>query len=227
MKIMKAAIQISTFALFCFACTTTEPQYTGTISETECAVVGLVQHQNNTPASDATIILHDQRSITQLTLSKKLSAIRSGRTTTDINGFFRIDSVDTGAFYIEINDHDTLGSIVPVNVGPGDTLVSIEGILHKFGTIIGKIDTSKNGALIQIYLPQIGRTLPVDTLGNFVIDKLPEFNYTLRLVIDYSIVKLPSDTILYQVLSGDTTYISSLGAKNGTISINGSIQENP
>jgi hypothetical protein len=230
---MKKAYFLSLLSFF-LSCSCSNNGIAGTGSETDtgCAVAGLIQYSDSLPVVHADVTLHDQRLIKRITLSKQLagaSLIRSGFTQTNINGFFRIDSVDTGGYLVEINDHDTLGAVLPTQINPGDTLKKVNGVLQKMGTIIGKIDTTGIGRNISgsIYLPEIGLTVSIDSAGNFIINNLPVWNYQIRLVIQDTIVRLPLDSILIPVKPADTTQIISFGSKLGTVIIDGKIIENP
>ena len=228
---MKRAYLLSLVSFF-LSCSCSNDNIAGTASETDtgCALAGLIQYSDSSAVSDADIVLHDQLLLKRITLPKRLVQLllRSGSTKTNINGFFRIDSVDTGHFLVEINDHDTLGAVLPAQIVPSDTLVQVNGILRHFGTIIGRIDTTRlKGLTGTIYLPEIGRRITIDSLGYFTILNLPVWNYCLRLAVGDSIVALPSDTMRISVTEKDTTRISSLGAKSGTVVIDGTVIENP
>ena len=224
-------LTLAVLALFCsrggkdIAGTTTETQ-TGT----QAAIEGLIVYGDSiTPVYDAAVILHDQSMVSIITLGKRTAVIRSGNTTTNINGFFRFDSVDTGRFLIEVNDHDTLGGLFKAQVKPKDTLVEVNGVLNRLGCILGRVDTSlsSQGASISVYLPEIGREVPVDSGGYFTVSDVPAWNYQLRFVVNGSIVRLPADTIPVPVTAGDTTQVVGLGSKTGGIVVKGKIIELP
>lgn len=224
-------LSLLSFFLSC-SCSNNNIAGVGSETDTGCAVAGLIQFSDSVPICGADVILHDQSQLTKITLSKRLAKvalIRSGNTKTNINGFFRIDSVDTGGYLVEINDHDSLGAVLPTKINPGDTLKQVNGILQKFGTIIGKVDTTGIGKnnTASIYLPEIGRTVSVDSAGNFVINDLPAWNYQVRFAIQGTIIRLPLDSISIPVKPADTTLIISFGSKSGTVAIDGKIIENP
>ena len=104
------------FAAILLSCTGYSHVYevSGTLSETDtgCALEGFVVYSNGTSASKAKVLLHDMQSVSVITLHNKTDLIRSGITQTSLNGFFSFDSVDTGKFIIEVNDHDSLGVLV-------------------------------------------------------------------------------------------------------------------
>lgn len=217
---------------FLLSCSSLNDNIAGTASETDtgCTLAGLIQYSDSSAVSDADVVLYDQLVLKRVTLSKRLaqSLVRSGSTKTNINGFFRIDSVDTGHFLVEINDHDTLGAVLPMQILPSDTLIEVTGTLHHLGTIIGRIDTTQlTGLTGTVYLPEIGRRVEIDSLGYFAISNLPVWNYYLRLAVGDSIIALPSDSIRVPVTGKDTTRVSRLGTKSGTVVIDGTVIENP
>jgi len=220
-------------ALLLLFCSRSDNDIAGTMSETDtgCAIVGLVQYVDSSAVVGADVILHDQALVRRMILGKQQAQclIRTGITTTNINGFFRFDSVDTGGFLVEINDHDTRGAVVPVSIAPEDTLVQANGVLRRLGMIVGVVDTAKlpSGGAWSILLPEIGRTARIDSAGHFVLDRLPAWNYLIRVSAGDSLVALNSDTIRVPVTPSDTTRILSLGAETGTVIIDGTIIENP
>jgi hypothetical protein len=198
-------------------------------TDTGCVIEGFVQYSDKAPVSHASITLHDQRIVKIITLAKQKALIRSGKTVTNINGFFQIDSVDTGKYLVEINDHDSLGALVPAKIASTDTAVQVNALLYRLGTIIGKIDTSAISILKNtvMYLPEINRKVFIDSLGYFIITNLPAYNYHMRFASGDSVISLPSDSIQIPVSTGDTTRVQSLGSKTGSIIINGQIIETP
>lgn len=221
-------IALLTAALSCVSPTM---KTASTISETDtgCIIEGLIQYSNGNPVSNASVILHDQQTLHIITLAKQKALVRSNKTTTNINGIFQIDSVDTGKYLVEINAHDTLGALLPAQVAPSDTLVQVNATLGRLGSILGRIDTGK--ITIQknmvMYLPEINRTVSIDSSGYFIITNLPAYNYHLHFAVGDSLISLASDSIHIPVSGGDTTRIESLGSKSGPVIINGRIVETP
>ncbi len=207
------------------------PQQAGTSTETDtgCAITGFVRHANGHYASDASVVLHDQKKTNKVRLAKRSVLIRSGTTSTNINGFFQIDSVDTGAYIIEISDHDTFCAVVPATVTENDTLIQINSLLGRSGCIRGKIDTSKVSARqnVAVYLPEIQRAAKIDSSGDFFLPSLPAWEYQVRIACGDSLLALASDSIHVPVAGGDTTFLPCFGSKTGSFIISGKIIEQP
>jgi hypothetical protein len=221
------------FALIFLFCSRMSNDLAGTTTETEsgtkAAIEGLIVYSDSSPVNGAEVILHDQQHIKIIELRKTLAGISSGITLTNINGFFRFDSVDTGHFLVEINDHDSLGALLKAEVKPKDTLVEANGVLRRLGCIQGRIDTSKikRSGSDSIYLPEIQRYVVIDSAGFFTINNVPVWSYQLRVKIGDSLIRLPADTIAVPVSSGDTTHVSSFGSDTSSVLIKGEIVEQP
>jgi hypothetical protein len=224
-------IGFSLFCLLILLCSKGNKDIVGTTTETTtgCAIEGLIVYNDSSSVKGADVVLHDQRLVKIISLAKRTTLIRSGKTKTNVNGFFRIDSVDTGGYLVEVNDHDTLGALLKAQIKGKDTLVQANGVLKRTGCIMGRVDTSKikgtNG--FSIYLPEINIKVSIDSAGNFTIKNIPNWNYVIRVSVKDSIINLPSDSIKVPVIPGDTTKILQLGAKTGTVIINSKIIENP
>jgi hypothetical protein len=220
------------FALIFLYCSRLSNDLAGTTTETEsgtkAAIEGLIVYSDSSPVHGAEVILHDQQHIKIIELRKTLAGISSGITQTNINGFFRFDSVDTGHFLIEINDHDSLGALLKAEVKPKDTLVEANGVLKRLGCIQGRVDISKiRSGLDSIYLPEIQRYAVIDSAGFFTINNVPVWSYQLRVKIGDSLIRLPADTIAVPVMSGDTTHVLNFGSDTGSVLIKGEIIEQP
>jgi hypothetical protein len=203
----------------------------GSISETDtgCSIEGLVRHTGGNEVVNAVVLLHDQKQNTRAMLSKRSVLIRSGKTRTNSKGFFRIDSIDIGRYLVEIIGIDALSAIVPADVNENDTLIRINSLIGRCGSIKGKINTSMImvGQGNVIYLPEIHRTAAIDSTGDFFVPFLPAWNYQLLIAVRDSIIKFPADTSRIPVVGGDTTCVISFGSKTGSILIHGGIIEQP
>ena len=190
----------------------------GTLDETGtgkplAVIMGLVVYENSQPVSGASVNLYSQNSVKKIVVPLQKRAAVPGRksTFTNINGIFRIDSVDTGRYFVDINDHDSLGALVETKVDSTDTLVTVSAILKRLGNIQGKIDgslVSKNGNT-YIYIVEIQRRIQVDSTGMFEINNVPAFNYDLRVMHDTIFIQSPLDTLKAEVIDGDTTRVGN------------------
>jgi hypothetical protein len=225
---MKQKTLLLLFIVILFSCTGLTPvSGTGSETDTGCVIVGLIKNADSLPVSGADIILHDQRIVSIAALSKTKNAnslICHATTKTDSNGFFRIDSVAAGNFLIEINDHDSSGGILPVQIIPKDTLKSANGALLHFGTIVGHLDTLvDNSGNTKVIIPELNRAVTIDSLGSFILPAMPVWNYHVRVTRNDSGIVLPTDTAVIPVSEKDTTVIINFGSETGGVIICGNL----
>lgn len=202
---------------------------------TSCKVVGLMEYANGTGVMGAGVRLVDSTSVQvmvigsakSLSLSKRNALVRSGYTATDPTGYFEIDSVDTGKYYVLVNDHDSLGGRFRAIVNSGDTIVRVNGTLVHMGTVNGSIDTSllnKNGQT-YVFVPQADEKVQVNSNGTFSLGVLPPGTYTIKLVYGATVQSSPLDSLTIPVKSDSTTTLQSIGTKYGAVIITVTIQE--
>jgi hypothetical protein len=213
----------------------------GTSNETDtgtsCKVVGLMEYANGTGVMGAGVRLIDSAAVHVMIIASartralaKISAlVRSGYTTTDPTGYFEIDSVDTGKYYVLVNDHDSLGGRFRAVVDTGDTVVRVNGTLQRMGTVRGSIDTSllnKNGQTF-IYVPEADKKVLVNSDGTFGLGVLPPGTYTIKLVYGTTVQASPLDSLAIPVKSDSTTTLQNIGTKYGAVIITVSVKEEP
>ncbi|NLD92150.1 MAG: carboxypeptidase regulatory-like domain-containing protein [Fibrobacter sp.] len=92
---------------------------------------------------------------------------------TDMFGNFRIDSIDTGSYSIEINFNDSIGTMSYVAISQRDRVKSLATInLLPLATISGSIDISKNSIYVNYsYIKIIGleRNVKPDSTGFYSV----------------------------------------------------------
>ena len=207
-----------------------------TSTETDTGqITGWVVYKNKKAVRDADVILRDADMIQmvsigqakQRALTKKCSSaeMMPESTNTSPAGFFSFSEVDIGDYYIEINDHDSLGAVAEAAISDDKPVCSIDTIvLKQTGTIEGSIDKS----LIKVdstfvYIVEIDRRVSVDSLGRFLIENVPARDYTIRIMENSTVVESLLDTI--EVSESDTVSVYNIGAEFGTIDIDGIIHE--
>lgn len=184
----------------------------GTTNDTEsgrqACVHGVVVDSLTRPVSGADVTLHDGRAIDSAAgggLNKLVAAIRSGKTKTDSAGVFRFDSVDTGRYYIEINDSNRLGSLYQAVIVPHESL-SFVTTVQPMSAISGRIDTNlmKGSAITQVFIAQVERKVTVNSDGGFICTCLPPAVYTLRVLCDGVAAASGLDSLRTGASAGDT-----------------------
>lgn len=228
---MKTRLIIFLGAALLLTCSNTG-KVAGTITDTDtgsvgCKVQGLIALQGSVPASDAIIKMRDQSILKTLYLGKTLAPnlIRLADVATDINGFFEIDSIDTGSFLFMINYRDSLGAIVPRTITKDDTLVRADTTLGLLGTVQCMVDDSvRSLGGIRVYIPEIDLWITMDSTGFFQV-KLPVWVYHFKVFKTDVALSLPTDTLHISVSAGEITEVLNLGVGYGNVVINGTIKE--
>jgi len=227
----------------CFSvrCSCSNNNIAGTSVETDtgtsCKVVGIMEYANGDPVMGAGVNLIDQANVKIIVigtakkraLAKGKALVRNGYKTTDPNGFFAFDSVDTGKYYVLVNDHDSLGGKFTAVVDTNDTIVHVNGTLQRMGTVKGAIDTSllnKNGQT-YIYIPEAGEEVPVNSDGSFNLGALPPGTYTIRLVYGNTAQPSPLDSLSVPVKSDSTTTLQNIGTQYGAVMVTITVKEQP
>jgi hypothetical protein len=200
-------------------------------------IVGIVVYSDSTPVQGADVIMRDQSKL-KFIIAQKLGKNSAARkfvgkrfdsTKTSPAGVFVFDSVDTGNYYIEINDHDSLGALVEAQISESEPEFVVDTILlRRKGAIEGKVDPELVNVLkgTQVYIQEIDRIVSVDSVGYFIATGLPQWDkYTIRIIIGDSLVITESDTLKIDVSQNDTTQLANVGSKTGTVQIQGIIKE--
>jgi len=179
-----------------------------------------VLNSNGLPAINANVILYNQQpTYNKVSLTKRLTGSLPLKIITDTEGYFRIDSVDTGTYLIGVYDNCSQGVMMPAIVSNRDTIVPVNGILAMTGSINGVIDPVQMSTLSNavLYIPEIHKIIQIDSSGNFSNNNLAVWNYTLRIIASDTLVHLVTDSIKVNVKSGDTTFTSNVGALSFTL----------
>ncbi|MBD3418794.1 MAG: DUF2341 domain-containing protein [Chitinivibrionales bacterium] len=173
---------------------------------------GTVRYESGDPVVNATVFLRKKKWVPGNPLSDPLHSRRiSANTSTNENGFFTIDSLDTGVFFIEISDTVSHAALVDFVVEESDSQVLDLGTstAKPFATIVGKVDSSAGIGYVRIF--GMERLIPVSDSGIFKVGNLPEGTFRFR--IDPSSPGAEPITIdSVGVRSGEYTLISTAGA---------------
>ena len=169
-------------------------EITGGASGTElsaCVVTGNVVDPEGIPVNGAIVRLRPSSflstgPLTDVRISQSKKTIAD--TLTDKTGGFRFELIDTGAFTIEVNYRDSLGTIMTCEILPVDTGKKIPlDTLFPLSTMSGHIDAFDSNnvpdstAKIQVYGLQ--RYVKPDSNGNFTLI-VPRGNLSLRFSMD-------------------------------------------
>jgi hypothetical protein len=172
-----------------------------------------VYNSDGTPASGAAVVMRrrDYTADTSGTALRK-RAVSRGDTYTDAHGAFGIDSVDTGSYFIEVNDGLSHAVLLTCAVALKDTLVRIpDDTLYPTGSIIGVLASLPDTPVVlyvQIYgLERVG--VRAASSGSFVVNDLPRGRHAVR-VLASSAPYRPVEFDNVAVVSGQATDLGNI-----------------
>lgn len=211
---------------------------TVSVTETDTGVItGWVTGPDRQGIGDADVILHNadkvkavasiRGSVNALAKRTVVAATNSDSAKTSPAGFFTFESVKIGHYYIEVNDHDSRGAVAEVFVTEDDPEPEPDTlVVGHFGTIKGSLyNTSADSNAKYIYIIEIDRKVPIDSLGRFLVDNVPARDYTVRLIQNGLIIPSLLDTLVISVVQQDTAKAYNIGTETGSITIKGTIGE--
>lgn len=226
MKIYKTVLLLGAaflFVLYIGCSKPTETTVAGDGSQTGNAFAGRILYQDGTPAAGVTVRICPVDYTPSL--SKTNAAITAIKTT-DKDGYYHYDDLDTGSYNVDAS-LESLGVFIDsilIAKDSGNCSVP-NGILKKLGTITGishmpgQSDT--NQVRVNIYMPGTRRIALPNIGGKFVFDMMPEGRYQIIVnptlptynvrIIDTTLnagQNLDLDTVLLRVFEPDTIEIN-------------------
>ncbi|MBN1308647.1 MAG: hypothetical protein JXA18_12055 [Chitinispirillaceae bacterium] len=185
-----------------------QPDLTGTATETENVAGTLFQPDGETPAAGVYVVIRSKELLPELSgnvVPQRLYIIDS--VITDNNGNFSFDtSVSSGVYIIEAASGNNAVFIDSIEViTKKETIQLPPAILKPVGAIKGTIVLAEGGDPRKVFILAFGfdRMALTDSNGTFTFNNLAEGTYNLRIVStldDYSVV----DTMNIPVTSADT-----------------------
>jgi hypothetical protein len=173
-------------------------------SETTNGVAACVVNADGSPAVGA--IVHIRRS-DFLTSAKTVakSAVSEANALTDTNGNFEIFGIDSGAFYIEINDGRS-ALLFTCTLEDHDTMELGVDTLRPYAAISGAIDSVAGPAYVQVF--GLERLVPAGPDGHFDITDLPHGDLDIR-ISNPVMPSRPMQISHIRTVAGRTTAVSS------------------
>lgn len=201
-------ILVSALLLFC---TNGLQPHSGGVNDSPNSAVASIRGEAVMPdgsaAGGVTVRLRRRDYLATPTLAKtRRSTVDRGDTVTDEHGRFVFDSVDTGAYYLEINGNSGLAAGIVLDATgdssleatPLDTVVSVSGTVDLTG-----LDNAP--VYVQIFgMERVAEVNRED--GSFMVDDLPAGSHTVRVLPTLSFVE--PDTFETPPLPGGADFTS-------------------
>jgi hypothetical protein len=182
--ILPAALATASAFLTCSSLTTAGGSEIG--NPTRITVTGSVVYQGSgAPVAGADVRLREKtfcKDTTMAAFSKSVAPQKN--TITDSEGRFTIDSVDTGDYFIEVNDGKYNATAIPCAVRGATTIkVLPKDTLRPMETISGSVVMDQRSAAVYAQVYGLDRVARADTVnGGFVIRDMPAGTFDLRFV---------------------------------------------
>jgi hypothetical protein len=154
-------------------------------SEWEAKITGqAVYDGSGLPAAGARVVLCPERFLRDTFVAPDSPvALALRETVTDKNGFFSVDRLEPGIFYVEVNNEQSWSSLIKCEIAEHDVMLAISCTLKPTGRISGSLTFPagyRGISYIQIYgLDRVARAAPD---GAFSLGDIPEGTYTLRIL---------------------------------------------
>jgi hypothetical protein len=176
-------------------------------------ILGFAVRQDGKSAVNATVYARYQTTANNSKTNSTRGLKRYDSTTVTSAGYFEFDSLDTGKYVVELNDHDTAGALVSAEITkPKPVCILPTVILAEFGVIMGKLpDSLLCKDSIYVFIPSLNRLLYVNLKNVFTGTRIPAGVYTLLLLCGDKMVASSLDTVHLKVEPGDTAVPPGFG----------------
>jgi hypothetical protein len=175
-------------------CTSGTPDISGTSEQGNARVVATIYNKDKTPAAGSNVTLRRADFIKTTTISEQNSR-NIADTVTGPDGSFVIDSLDTGFYFIEINDKKSGAVLLPCTLGTYSAFSLGTDTLEPYAVIKGKIGQSATGQTRYIQVIGLERRIAVNNDGSFTIPDLPAGEYSICFTTNNtSFIRIPGIT---------------------------------
>ncbi|MBD3391357.1 MAG: hypothetical protein GF418_04855 [Chitinivibrionales bacterium] len=178
----------------------------GSGSETTNGFTASVVYPGGAPAAGATVTMRPSGYLAESGGLAK-SRVYSYDAQTDENGVFSIDSVDTGQYYIEVNDGQGNAVVFYEGFTAGDTVVDLRcDTLVAIAKLAGTVTFTDDMTSGAVRVFGLERYQPIAGDGYFSVDVPAGLAYTLRISTDNAETNVKLDSILNPSQLKDMSY---------------------
>jgi hypothetical protein len=172
-------------------------------------IAGVAYSPDGTPAANAVVRVRLQNYTAVNALEKSLSEWRDLRT--DATGRFTVDSLDTGLYYVEVNDEKTNAVLLACTLSRQEPQAYLQqGILQPTGTVQGSFLSQVDSIPMYVQIFGLERNGVRDlSTGGFIIRDVPAGVFTVRVLAASSGYR-PVDIPDVKVNSGAVSSIDAI-----------------
>jgi len=179
----------------------------GGASETTNGITARIVYSDSASCGNAVVRIRrqDYVALPPLSTGKMVARLDSS---TNGNGYLHVTTLDTGSYFIEVNDNHGNATALPVILkNEGDTIALGKKTIRKTGVLIGKIPGISHTTLFA-QIRGLERIAMVDS-GKFIFNDLPAGKFVLCFATD-SLASISSLTDSVEIISGDTTTLNNI-----------------
>jgi hypothetical protein len=198
------------FLMLTFVNCSSNASLTGTGSQSgNGRIFGVAFTADSTPAANAVVRVRLQNYTAAKALQKSSNAWRDLRT--DEFGRFTVDSLDTGKYFVEVNDEQAHAVLMACTLSRQEPESDLQrGILKPTGTIQGSLLSKVDSLPMVVQVCGLERTGVRDlSTGGFIIRDVPEGVFTVRVLAASSSYK-PVDVPEVEVRSGAAASVGAI-----------------
>lgn len=176
-------------------------------------ILGFAVRKDGKSAEHAKVYARYQTAADNSQTNSTAGLKRNDSTAVTAAGYFEFDSLDTGKYAVELNDHDTAGALVSAEITKAKPVCIFPTVvLAGFGTIMGKLpDSLLCKDSMHVFIPSLNRLLYVNSKSVFTGTRIPVGVYTLHLLCGTKMVATSLDTMHLKVEPGDTAVPPGFG----------------
>lgn len=218
---MKVSLsKISCIAIFCITLIckcTNAPTAGGTTDTGNAKIAATIYTSDGQPAVGVKVVISPAGYLPGIgadSNSIRMQYVKEAET--DYSGYFKIKEIDTGDYFIEINDGDSSAVLLKVSVKLSDNkTISLIDTLRPYASIEGNAGSADSSIKRFLLIYGLDRRILISEDGSFVSKNLPEGLFDLKILSDKEgCVPVEIDSI--QTVSSQTVFIPFAGWKYST-----------
>jgi hypothetical protein len=184
----------------------------GTADTGNARVAAVILASDGKPAARVSVVLTKKGYLADINSEAPLKEKDIKFLSTDDSGAFKIDSLDSGDYIIEVNDKNSSAVCFLISISAiSDSTTHLHGVLKSYASIEGNagvLEDKTETRYLLIY--GLNRCVPVGADGAFAVNDLPEGEFDLKIISDlqhWAPLEMPD----IEVVSNQTLLLPAAG----------------